>query len=93
MSEVCRKYIVDRSTVSRWANRFRGSCVSIDNERRLGRPRISTDERSVKLAGDALVKDRRATYEELPRATGANASQENAQEPTSVARCWITHSP
>ena len=81
-----------RSTVSRWANRFRGGCVSIDNNPRLRRPRQSTDERSVKLVADALEEDRPETCEELSRATRAKTSQENAQNPISVARGCTTHS-
>ena len=84
---------VGHSTVSRWADRFRGGCVTIDNDPRPGRLRTSTDEMSMKLVADALEEDRRATCEELCRATGAKTSQENAQEPTSVARGWTTHSP
>ena len=49
-----------RSTVSRWANYFRGSCVSIDNDPRLGRPRSSTYERTVRLVADALEENRSA---------------------------------
>ena len=48
---------MDRNTVSRWANRFHGGCVSIDNDPRPGRPRTSTDERNVKLLADALEVD------------------------------------
>ena len=48
--------------------------MSIDNDPRSGRPRTSTDERSLKLMADALEEDRRATYEELSRATGAKTS-------------------
>ena len=84
MSEVCGEFTVDHSTVSRRTNRFRGGCESIDNDPRPGRPRTSTDEKSVKLVADAL-EDRRATCEELSRATGAKTLQENAREPTSVA--------
>ena len=51
--------------VSPWANRFRGSYVSIDNDPRPGRPRTSTVERSVKIVADALEEDRRATCEEF----------------------------
>ena len=29
--EVCGEFTVDRSTVSRWANHFRGGCMRIDN--------------------------------------------------------------
>ena len=36
-SEICGEFTLDSSTVSRWANRFRGGCVSIDNDRRPGR--------------------------------------------------------
>ena len=57
--------------VSRWANRFRGGCVSIGNDPRPGRPRTTTDERMVKLMADALEDDRRAICEELCRAAGA----------------------
>ena len=45
---------MDHSTVSCWANRFRGGCVSIDNGPRPERPRTSTNERSVKFMADAL---------------------------------------
>ena len=56
LSDVCGEFTVDRSMVSRWANRFRGGCVSIYNDPRPGRPRTSTDERSVKLVADALER-------------------------------------
>ena len=70
LSEVCGEFTVDRSTVSPWANRFRGGCVSIDNDPKPGRPRTPTDERSVQLVADALAEDRCETYEERSRATG-----------------------
>ena len=56
---------VDHSTVYRWTNSFRGGSVSIDNDPRPGRPRTSTDKRSVKLVADSLEEYRRATCEEL----------------------------
>ena len=74
LSEVCGEFTVGRSIVSHWANRFRGGCVSIDNDPKPGRPRTSTDERSVKLVADALEEDRRATCEELSRARGIPAT-------------------
>ena len=92
MSEVCGEFTVDRSTVSPWADRFRDCCVSIDNDPRPGRRRKSTVEISVKLVADALEKDYHTTCEELFKPTGAETSQENAQELTSVARGWATHS-
>ena len=71
LSEICAKFTVDRSTVSRWANSFRGGCVSNDNDPRPGRPRTSIEERNVKLVADrpTLEEDRRATCVELTRAT------------------------
>ena len=65
---------MDRSTVSRWTNRLRGGCVTIDNYPRPGRPGTSTDERSLKIVAYALEKDRHATCEELSRVTGAKPS-------------------
>ena len=47
----------------------------------------------MKLVADALEEDLRVTFEELSRATGAETSQENAQELSSVACGWATHSP
>ena len=49
-------------------------------------------ERSVKLVAYALEEDRRATCEEISRAMGEKTSQEIAEEPTSVARGWVTYS-
>ena len=93
LSEVCGEFTVDRCMLSRWANHFYGACVSIDNDPRLGKPRTSTDERSVKLVADVLEEDHRATCKELSRATEAKTLQENAQEQTSIVRGWATHSP
>ena len=91
--EVCGEFTVDCITIFHWANHFHGGCVSLDNDPRPGRPRISKDERSMKLVASTLEEDHHATCEELSRATGAKTSQENAQEPTSVARGWTTYSP
>ncbi|PNF35835.1 hypothetical protein B7P43_G09436, partial [Cryptotermes secundus] len=70
LSEVCGELTVDRSTVSRWASRFRGSCVTINDDPRPGRPKTSTDEGSVKLVSDALEEDRHVTCEVLSETTG-----------------------
>ena len=58
---VFSEFTVDPSTVSRWANRFRSGCVSIDSDPRPGRPITPKDERIVKLVADGLEEDRRAT--------------------------------
>ena len=34
MSEICDEFTVKCSTVSRWANRSQGGCVSVDNDPR-----------------------------------------------------------
>ena len=56
LSVVCDEFAVDRSKFCPWANRFRGGCVSINNDQRSGRPRTSTDERRVKLVANVLEK-------------------------------------
>ena len=71
LSEACGEFTVDRSTVSRWANLSRVGRVNTDNDPSSGRSRTSAGERNVKLVADALEEDRRATWEELFRATGA----------------------
>ena len=75
LREVCDEFTMDSSTVPRWANRFRDGCVSIDNDPKSGRPRTSRDERSVKIVADALEKNRRASCEELSRATRTKTLQ------------------
>ena len=92
LNEVCGEFTEDLSTVSLWDNRFRGGRVSIDNDPRPGRLKTLTDEKSVKLEVDAFEEDCRATCGELSRLTEAKSLQENAQESTSVACDWATHS-
>ncbi|PSN37756.1 hypothetical protein C0J52_25247 [Blattella germanica] len=54
-----------------YVNRFRTGRRSIDDSPRPRRPKISTEERKVKLVADALEKYRGSTYEELSEATSA----------------------
>ena len=96
LSEVCGALTVDRSTVSRWANRFREGRVSISDDGRSGRPKTSTDERSVKLVADALEGDRRATCEELSAATGLSTTSvfrilTNDLEKRKICARWVPH--
>jgi AraC-like DNA-binding protein len=65
---------VDRSKVSRWETRFRKGRVTINDDPRPGRPKTSTDERSVKRVTDFLAENRRATYEEISQATGISST-------------------
>jgi len=78
LREVCGEQTVDRSTVSRLATRFREGRVTINDGQRPGRPKTSTDERSVKFVVDFFAQDRRAMCEEISQATGIS--------PTSVFR-------
>ena len=78
LREVCGEQTVDRSTVSRWAIRFRERRVTINDDSRPGRPKTSTDERSLKPVADFLAQDRLATCEEISQDTGIS--------PTSIFR-------
>ena len=91
LSEICGEVTVDRSIVSHWASRFRGGCMSTDNDQRPGRPRTSTDERSVKLVADALEGDRHATCNELSRATGRKNVIGKCTR-TDLSCSWLGHS-
>ena len=91
LSEVCGEFTVDYSTVSHWANHFRGGCVNIDNDSRPRRPRTSTDERRVKLVADTLEEDRRAASEELSRATGRENFPGKCTR-TDLSCSWLGHS-
>ena len=46
LMEVCGVETVGRSTISRWAQRFREGRLSIENDPKSGRPRTSTDDQS-----------------------------------------------
>ena len=50
LSDVFGDLTQDRSTVSHWANRFCGDCVSIDNDPIPGRLRTATDKIRLLLA-------------------------------------------
>jgi len=70
LREVCGVETVDSSTVSRWATRFPEGRVTINDDPRPGRPKTSTDERSMQLVVDFLAQDRRAMCKEVSQATG-----------------------
>jgi len=78
LTKVCGEQTVDRSKVSRWATRFSEGRVTINDDSKPGRPKTSTDERSVKLVAGFLAEDRRTTCEEISQGTGIS--------PTSVFR-------
>jgi len=55
---VCGVETVDRSTISRWAQRFCEERLSIQNDPKSGRPRTSTDDQSVERVLQILEEDR-----------------------------------
>jgi transposase len=65
LRKVCGEQTVGRSIVSRWTTRLCEGCVTINDDQRPGRPKTSTDERSVKLVAYFLAQDSRATSEEV----------------------------
>ena len=63
--EVCGVETVDRSTISRWVQRFRAGRLSTENDLKSGRPRTLTDYQSVERVLQILEEDRRMTCEKL----------------------------
>ncbi|KAK9738789.1 HTH domain in Mos1 transposase [Popillia japonica] len=97
LSDVCGELTVDRSTVSRWSNRFRRGRVSIHDDPRPGRPKTSTDERNVKPVADALEQDCRVTCEELSEVTGIPPASvyrilTNDLKKRKISARWVPHS-
>jgi hypothetical protein len=96
LREVCGEQTVDCSTVSCWTTRFCEGRVTINIDHRPGRPKTSTDERSVKLVVEFHAQDRRATCEEISRATGISPTSvfhiltNNLQNRKICAR-WVPH--
>jgi hypothetical protein len=87
---------VDRSTIYHWTTRFREGRVTINHDPKPGRPKTSTDERSVSPVADFLAEDRRATCEEISQATGISPTSvfriltKDLQKRNICAR-WIPH--
>jgi hypothetical protein len=77
-STVCGEQTIDSSTVSRLTTRFREGSVIINEDPTPGRPKISTDERSVKFVADLLSGDRQSTCDAISKGTRIS--------PTSVFR-------
>ena len=64
LMEVCGMETVDRSTISGCAPRFHVGRLSIRNETKSRRPRMSTHNQSVERVLQILEEDRRMTCEE-----------------------------
>jgi hypothetical protein len=65
LHEVCWDSVVDRSTVSRGASRFREGRVSNEDDPRCGWPVTATDNTSVVIVSTLLEEDRRKSCEEI----------------------------
>jgi hypothetical protein len=87
---------VDRSTVSCLATSFHEGRVTINNDPRPGRPKISTDEQSVKLVADLLAENHQATCEEISQATGISSTSvlrilTNDLQKRKICARWVPH--
>jgi transposase len=65
LHEVCRDSVVDRSTVSQWASRFREGRVSIPDDPGSGRPVTAMDDTPVVIVSTLLEEDRCKSCEEI----------------------------
>ena len=70
LMEVCGVEAVDRSTISRWAQRFHKGRLSIENDPKSGQPRTSTDDQRVERVLQILQEDRRMKCEEIAHSAG-----------------------
>jgi histone-lysine N-methyltransferase SETMAR len=94
--EVCGDSVLDRSTMSRWASRFREGRVSIQEDPRSGRPVTATDDTPVVIVSTLLEEDRRKSCEETAHETNMSTASvfrivtETLQK-TKVAAKWVPH--
>jgi histone-lysine N-methyltransferase SETMAR len=73
LHEVCGDSVVDRSTMSWWASRFRECWLSIQDDPRSGRPVTATDDTSVVIVSTVLEEDRRKSCEEISHEANMSA--------------------
>ena len=96
LHEICGEQTVGRSTVSHWATRFCEGRVTINNDPRTGRPKTSTDERSVKLVAVFLAEDCQVTCEEISQVTGISPTSvfcilTNDLQKRKICAPWVPH--
>jgi transposase len=70
LMEVCGVEAVDRSTISRWTQRFHEGRLNIENDPKSGQPRTLTDDQSVQRVLQILQEDRRMTCEKTAHSAG-----------------------
>jgi len=93
LMEVCGVKTVDRSTISRWAHRFREGSLTVENDPKSGRPRTSTHDQSVLQIPE---EGRRITCEEIAHSAGISRASayriltEGLHKRRTVAR-WVPH--
>jgi len=96
LMEVCGVETVDRSTISRRAQRFHEGRLSIENDLKSGRPRTSTDDQSVERVLQILEEDHRMTREETAHCAGISQASayriltEHLHKHPIAAR-WVLH--
>jgi len=93
---VCGVETVDRSTISRWAQRFREGRLSIENDPKSGRSRTSTDDQSVERVLQILEEDRRMTCEETAHCAGISRASAyriltDRLHKRRIATRWVPH--
>ena len=86
LHEVCGDIVVDLSTVSRWASRFREGRVSIQDGPRSGWPVTTTDSTSVFIVGTLLEEDRRKSCEEI-----AHEANMLTASVFRISESWLKH--
>jgi len=96
LMEVCGVETVDRSTISRWAQRSREERLSIVNNPKSGRPRASTDDQSVEHVLQILEEDRRMTCEENAHSAGILQASDyriltECLHKRRIAARWVPH--
>lgn len=97
LREVCGDTTVNRSTISRWASKFKAGQESIKDDPRSGRPRTSTDATSAAIVATIIDEDRRMTLEEI--ACEANISKASVAyimkemlKKRKISARWVPHS-
>jgi len=96
LMEVCGVETVDRSTISRWAQRFLERRLSIENDPKSGRPRTSTDDQSVERVLQILEEDCRMTCEETAHSAGISQASDYRILTERLHKCriatrWVPH--
>jgi len=96
LRDVCGDSAVDRSTVSRWASRFREDCVSIQGDLRSERPVKTMDDTSGVIVSTLLEEDRRKSCEviaheaNMSTASGFRILTQTLHK-RKVAEKWVPH--